>query len=247
MAAIRTKKTGGEIPFQRAMHKGMGRKLENAVIENGPPEIGAASVRTLRGPATRLGIAQLLTVWMMVVMLAACAGVAAPPAPPPPPPKVEVQPTPPPAPEPAFEKHVVAEGETLWSIAGARYRNSALWPYIYQANYERIPNPDVLENGTELILPRLKGEENNMTTKEQWDLATGYVRAFQAYRRTGQKDAAYFLEIANARNPGAVEKLSGEIAAEDPRYLARRAALWRSLFRELGLERQENRRAASPH
>ena len=52
--------------------------------------------------------------------------------------------------------HVVAEGETLRRIAGYSeiYGDSAQWQRIYDANRERIRDPDVLPTGVELAIPR---------------------------------------------------------------------------------------------
>lgn len=49
-------------------------------------------------------------------------------------------------------KHRVARGESLWSIAARPevYANGFLWPLIWDANRDRIPDPNVLRQGQSL-------------------------------------------------------------------------------------------------
>lgn len=74
----------------------------------------------------------------------------------------------PPAPEPPLEKvdldiaaerpgtHRVVKGESLWRIAGYDhiYANPLQWPIIYQANTDRIKNPDLIYPGQTFVIPR---------------------------------------------------------------------------------------------
>ena len=49
----------------------------------------------------------------------------------------------------AGRSHQVAAGESLWTIAGRDdvYSNSLLWPLVWEANRDRIKNPNVLYQG----------------------------------------------------------------------------------------------------
>ncbi len=49
--------------------------------------------------------------------------------------------------------HTVASGDTLYSLAARYYNDGNQWQKIYAANESRIPNPDVLTVGVELIIP----------------------------------------------------------------------------------------------
>ncbi len=74
----------------------------------------------------------------------------------------------PPAPEPPLERvdldiaaerpgtHRVVRGESLWRIAGYDhiYGNPLQWPIIYQANTDRIKNPDLIFPGQTFVIPR---------------------------------------------------------------------------------------------
>lgn len=66
-------------------------------------------------------------------------------------------PRPPPAPPadiaPEVRTHVVAPGETLWSIADRYYRDGRAWRRLYSANRNRISDPRDLPVGLKLIVP----------------------------------------------------------------------------------------------
>jgi nucleoid-associated protein YgaU len=52
--------------------------------------------------------------------------------------------------------HRVRRGDTLWSIAAGSYGNPALWPKIYEANRERIRDPNLIYPNQELVIPDLR-------------------------------------------------------------------------------------------
>lgn len=51
-------------------------------------------------------------------------------------------------------KHVVVEGESLWSIAVLYKGNGLDYPKIVEANRDIIKNPDLIEPGWVLVIPR---------------------------------------------------------------------------------------------
>ncbi len=60
-----------------------------------------------------------------------------------------VQPT-----EAAVEIYVVKKGDTLSGIAKALYGKAGRWPEIYEANKDRIENPNLIRPGWKLRIPR---------------------------------------------------------------------------------------------
>lgn len=52
--------------------------------------------------------------------------------------------------------YVVEKGDSLWKIAVNEYGDGFRWVDIWQANEDKISNPDLIFSGTELILPMLK-------------------------------------------------------------------------------------------
>jgi nucleoid-associated protein YgaU len=61
-------------------------------------------------------------------------------------------------------KYTVKEGDTLWSIAEKTYKSGYNWVDIARAN--KLSNPDSLEKGTNLVLP--KTEQKNETSEPEW-------------------------------------------------------------------------------
>ncbi|MCK4342603.1 MAG: LysM peptidoglycan-binding domain-containing protein [Phycisphaerae bacterium] len=71
---------------------------------------------------------------------------------------VEATPVPSEATPPAEEvagprTHVVVKGDTLFKLARAYYNDQSKWKDIWQANRTRVPDPNKLEVGTNLIIP----------------------------------------------------------------------------------------------
>jgi nucleoid-associated protein YgaU len=62
-----------------------------------------------------------------------------------------------PSPAPGGEEtpriHDVARGDSLWAIAASSYGNPTLWPRIYDANRDVIPNPDLIHPSQRLTIP----------------------------------------------------------------------------------------------
>ena len=52
-----------------------------------------------------------------------------------------------------FETYKVKAGDSLSKIAKDKYGKSSLWKTIYEANKDRIKNPDIIQPGWELKIP----------------------------------------------------------------------------------------------
>lgn len=52
-----------------------------------------------------------------------------------------------------LEKVILTSGKTLRLIALEKLGNKEFWIYIYLKNKERISNPNVVPEGTELLIP----------------------------------------------------------------------------------------------
>lgn len=62
---------------------------------------------------------------------------------------------------------IVAEKDmTLSNLARKYYDNTFCWVYIYAANRDKIDSPNVIPEGTELVIPELTEKELNITMKE---------------------------------------------------------------------------------
>lgn len=60
--------------------------------------------------------------------------------------------------------YTIKEGDTLWSIAEKTYKSGYNWVDIARAN--KLSNPDAIENGTKLTLPKV--EQKNATSEPEW-------------------------------------------------------------------------------
>ena len=57
--------------------------------------------------------------------------------------------------EPVEKKHVVQSGESLSLIAKRYYNDPLKWDAIYQANRDKIKDPDMIHPGQEFIIPEI--------------------------------------------------------------------------------------------
>lgn len=52
-------------------------------------------------------------------------------------------------------KYTVQTGDTLWEIAKAAYGDGSMWTVIYEANKDKIDNPNLIYTGQEFIVPNV--------------------------------------------------------------------------------------------
>ena len=57
------------------------------------------------------------------------------------------------APAVVYETYKVQPGDSLSKIAKNKYGNANLWKTIFEANKDRIKNPDLIQVGWELKIP----------------------------------------------------------------------------------------------
>lgn len=50
-------------------------------------------------------------------------------------------------------KHIVAKGDTLYALARSYYGDQKRWRDIYEANRDKLPDPNRIKVGQELIIP----------------------------------------------------------------------------------------------
>jgi len=53
-----------------------------------------------------------------------------------------------------LNEYTVVKGDTLWSICVRSYGDGYKWTEVWEANKDKVANPDVIEVGTVLTLPR---------------------------------------------------------------------------------------------
>lgn len=115
--------------------------------------------------------------------------------------------------------HQVQRGDSFWGISSDRYRDPFLWPNIFRVNLTRVRNPDVLQSGIEVTVPPLQGNAQQLTAQDNRDVATGYLHAYKAYKRRGDLKAAYYLWVAELRDPLVVQENVAGIDAKDLAFI----------------------------
>ena len=101
---------------------------------------------------------------LLIIAILVVTGCGTPPAPasepPPPPPRVE---TPQGLVLDGAANYTVVSGDTLADIAARRYGGSNMYffPLIRLANARAVPDPDVIEVGTNLVIPDLQRNLDN--------------------------------------------------------------------------------------
>jgi hypothetical protein len=63
-------------------------------------------------------------------------------------------------------RYEIRQGDTLWDIANAFYRDPFLWPLIWKSN-PSINDPDLIYPGTALVIPSLAPVERAMSAPEE--------------------------------------------------------------------------------
>lgn len=63
--------------------------------------------------------------------------------------------------------HTVKKGETLWALAKKYYGAGAKYPTIYNANRDKIKNPDLIQIGWVLKIPSAASASATGTTKKK--------------------------------------------------------------------------------
>jgi len=117
--------------------------------------------------------------------------------------------------------HTVVKGDRLWSLADEYYSDAFLWPNIYNSNTAKIPNPDILKLGIELLIPALEGSHLKLSDDDRHRVAEGYVHAYLVYKKLGKADAKYYLWVAQLYDQSILAEYQGEIDLEDMQVIKR--------------------------
>ena len=86
-------------------------------------------------------------------------------------------------------QHTVTPGDNLWKISSHYYTQGELWPNIYRANLNQIPNPDMLTPASEIQVPDLQGKPGAWTRKDVEDISAGFMEAYLFYKNKNKKKA----------------------------------------------------------
>lgn len=115
--------------------------------------------------------------------------------------------------------HRVIPEDNLWKISNHYYRNPYLWPNIYRANLDSIPNPNVLERDQQLALPILYGPPEQLTVVDRRHLAEGYFLLYRHYRTHEPALAPFALWAAVRYDAQIRANYAAELRADDWAFL----------------------------
>jgi LysM repeat protein len=135
----------------------------------------------------------LLIIALSILVLAGCVEPKPKPDEPPPPPPPTTTETPEGLVLDGAANHTVASGDTLSDIAAKRYGGSNMYffPLIRLANAGTVPDPDVIEVGTNLVIPDL---QRNLDSVSANVLVRADMLAIAGqYERQGKPNAAATL------------------------------------------------------
>ena len=117
--------------------------------------------------------------------------------------------------------HTVVKGDKLWTLSDEYYSDPYLWPNIFNANIPKIPNPDFLKIGIELLIPTLEGDHLKLSKEDRRRVAEGYIHAYKVYKELRKKDAKYYLWVAQLYDQSVLAKYQGDIDLEDMQVIKR--------------------------
>ncbi|MDH5391645.1 MAG: HU family DNA-binding protein [Gammaproteobacteria bacterium] len=106
-------------------------------------------------------------------------------------------------------------GDSLWRLAKKYYVNPFYWPHIYQANQNKINNPDRVKMGKLVLLPTLYGEPDALTKQDKNNIATGYYYNYLYHKKRGNPYAYFSLIGVERFDADLLIKYKEEIARSD--------------------------------
>jgi len=81
----------------------------------------------------------------------------------------------------------VEETDSLYDIAGDVWGDPHLWPLIYEANEEKVVDPDYLRPGQQIQVPRWVTVSSGLTRSQRDELSAAHVAAHQMYKSLGSE------------------------------------------------------------
>jgi nucleoid DNA-binding protein len=76
----------------------------------------------------------------------------------------------------------IPSGTRLFKLAREIYGNPYLWVLIYKENLDKIPDPDMLISGRELVIPVLEGSPKRLTRNDSLAVSEGYRLVYEYFK-----------------------------------------------------------------
>jgi nucleoid DNA-binding protein/nucleoid-associated protein YgaU len=114
--------------------------------------------------------------------------------------------------------HAIVRGDKLWNLSEVFYKDAYLWPNIYRVNDESIPNPDILVIGEIVTIPPLEGTFRNLTANDSVNIAVGFYKAYEAYKRYGNQWAKYYLWVCKKYDLQTFKEKQKDVEQQDAQF-----------------------------
>ena len=99
------------------------------------------------------------------------------------------------------QAYTTAEGKHLFQVARETYGNPFLWALIYKENSEKIPDPEQVPKGIELVIPSLEGIPSLLSGTDSTRIAEGYRMLYEYYNSKGHERSRDFYFAMKAYTP----------------------------------------------
>jgi nucleoid DNA-binding protein len=99
------------------------------------------------------------------------------------------------------ELRTVTEGKCLFQLAREIYGNPYLWVLIYRENRDKIPDPDMLITGNELVIPALEGTPERLTKNDSLAVSEGYRLLYEYFSAKEDLRADDFFKAMKRYKP----------------------------------------------
>jgi nucleoid DNA-binding protein len=107
----------------------------------------------------------------------------------------------------------IAWGDNLWNLSGEHYVHPYYWPHIYNANQDRIRNPNLIRSGSHIRLPTLYGHPDQLTGDDRRSIAEGYFLLYRLFKRRSDPDAVFALSAVSHFDKAVIQEHEAEIRA----------------------------------
>ncbi len=92
--------------------------------------------------------------------------------------------------------YVTISEDTLWEISETNYGSPFFWPIIYCHNINKLPDPDTIEVGVNLELPKFGNIIENLSAEEKSIISKNYYQVYLIYKKLEKPDADNYLSIS---------------------------------------------------
>lgn len=88
------------------------------------------------------------------------------------------------------DDHIIKPGDNLSKLAEKYYGDADLWPIIYNANKNKIKDPDIIFSDQQLKIPDFSNDE--IGEKEKKEITNAFEAASEAYKMNNKPDRAKY-------------------------------------------------------